>query len=242
MLYRETGRPQIIVTDGNKQAEALYPLLRTFCDLLDAGTVPLLLPALDVMPGQECRRMRKSSLPARRHSTSWRGAKPELWCCRWRLALSRTETPAYYRQLTLTLKTYEEVSLEDLAAHLESFGYERQDPVEMVGQYSIRGGILDVFSPDQTQPVRVEFFGDEIESIRRFDPETQRSVHKLNECVLAPLTEFRRSRQVLQQLADHLREAGLRGRDLPVGGETFAGWELMTAAVCARESTHPRLL
>ena len=52
LLYRETGRPQIIITDGNKQAEALYPLLRTFCDLLDAGTVPLLLSALDVMPGQ----------------------------------------------------------------------------------------------------------------------------------------------------------------------------------------------
>src|SRR3954454_3037362 len=52
LLYRETGRPLVIVTDGNKQAEALFALLRTFCDLLDAGVAPLLLPALDVLPGQ----------------------------------------------------------------------------------------------------------------------------------------------------------------------------------------------
>ncbi len=237
LLYRETGRPQIIITDGNKQAEALYPLLRTFCDLLDAGTVPLLLPALDVMPGQGMSPHAEILATRAAAFDKLAQGKVGIVVLPVTAAISRTETPAYYRQLTLTLKVYEEVSLEDLAAHLESFGYERQDPVEMVGQYSIRGGILDVFSPDQTQPVRVEFFGDEIESIRRFDPESQRSVHKLNECVLAPLTEFRRSRQVLQQLADHLREAGMQGRELPVGGETFAGWELMTAAVCAREST-----
>jgi transcription-repair coupling factor (superfamily II helicase) len=237
LLYRETGRPQIIVTDGNKQAEALYPLLRTFCDLLAAGTVPLLLPALDVMPGQGMSPHAEILATRAAAFDKLAQGKTGIVVLPVTAALSRTETPAYYRQLTLTLKVLEEVSLEDLAGHLESFGYERQDPVEMVGQYSIRGGILDVFSPDQTQPVRVEFFGDEIESIRRFDPETQRSIHKLNECVLAPLTEFRRSRQVLQQLADHLREAGMRGRELPVGGETFAGWELMTPAVSPREAT-----
>ena len=79
------------------------------------------------------------------------------------------EAPAYYLQLAQTLRIKDEVTLDDLAFHLESVGYEKSDPVEMVGQYSIRGGILDVFSPDQEQPVRIEFFGDEIESIRRFD-------------------------------------------------------------------------
>ncbi len=52
----------------------------------------------------------------------------------------------------------------------ESIGYQRHDPVEMAGEYSIRGGILDVFPPGQDEPVRIEFFGDEIQSIRRFDP------------------------------------------------------------------------
>ena len=236
LLYRETERSLIVITDGNKQAEALYPLLRTFCDLLDAGTSPLLLPALDVLPGQgmsphaEILAVRAEALDRLAHGKNRIAVLPVA------AALARTEAPQYYRQLTLTLKVKEEISLEDLSTHLESIGYERHDPVEMVGQYSIRGGILDVFSPDQSQPVRAEFFGDEIESIRRFDPETQRSIHKLNECVLAPLTEFQRSRRILEQLAEHLRESGMHSRELPVGGEPFAGWELMTAAVRRREA------
>lgn len=237
LLYRESGRPQILITDGNRQAEALYPLLRTFCDLLDTGTTPLLLPALDVMPGQGM--SPHAEILATRAAAFDRlaGGKAGIVVLPLTAALARTEPPAYYRQLTLTLKVHEEISLEDLAAHLESIGYERQDPVEMVGQYSIRGGILDVFSPDQSQPVRVEFFGDEVESIRRFDPESQRSIHKLNECVLAPLTEFQRSREMILRLVEHLQDSGMKSRELPVGGEPFAGWELMTAAVRKREGT-----
>ena len=64
------------------------------------------------------------------------------------------------------------------------------------------------FRPAQDEPVRIEFFGDEIESIRRFDPATQRSTHKLTECVLQPLTEFQKSRAVLAELAEHMRERG----------------------------------
>jgi transcription-repair coupling factor (superfamily II helicase) len=237
LLHRATARPQLIVVDGNKQAEALYPLLQTFADLADPSAAPLLLPALDVLPGQsmsphaEILAMRANALS--RLSTGHRGITVAPMAA----ALTRTDAPSYYRQLTQTLRLHDEVPLEDLAAHLESVGYERRDPVEMVGEYSIRGGILDVFSPEQAEPVRVEFFGDEIESIRRFDPESQRSIHKLNECVLEPLTEFQRSRPLLAELANRLREAGVRGRELPVSGETFPGWELLLPAVRPRESS-----
>src|SRR5262245_10446264 len=84
-------------------------------------------------------------------------------------ALLRVESGQFYQQLALPLRMREEIPLEDLAAHLESIGYERREPVEMVGEYSIRGGIVDVFSPESSHPVRIELFGDEIESIRRFD-------------------------------------------------------------------------
>jgi transcription-repair coupling factor (superfamily II helicase) len=209
LLYRETKRAQIIVTDGNKQAEALYPLLRTFCDLLDAGTAPLLLPALDVLPGQgltphaEILADRAAALDRLAHGKAGIVVVPIA------AALTRLEAPSYYRQLTLTLKVYEEIGLDDLAQHLESIGYERRDPVEGVGEYSIRGGILDVFSPDQEQPVRLEFFGDEIESIRRFDPESQRSIHKLNECVLQPLSEFQKRRPAGPSQAELPRESSI---------------------------------
>jgi transcription-repair coupling factor (superfamily II helicase) len=222
LLHRATGRPQLIVVDGNKQAEALLPLLQTFADLVEPGNSPVFLPALDVLPGQhmsphaEILSMRATSLCQLADGFTGITLAPVA------AALSRTEAPPYYRQLTQTLRVKDEVPLDDLAAHLESVGYERRDPVEMVGQYSVRGGILDVFSPEQSQPVRIEFFGDEIESIRRYDPESQRSIHKLNECVLQPLTEFQRSRSLLAELGD---------------GEAFPGWELLVPTVRPRAAS-----
>ena len=74
-------------------------------------------------------------------------------------------------------------------------GYEKREPVEMVGEYSVRGGIVDVFSPEADKPVRLELFGDEIESIRQFEVESQRSVLKVNSCTLLPLTPYQKSRR-----------------------------------------------
>lgn len=223
LLHRATGgRPQLIVVDGNKQAETLLPLLQTFADLVEPGNPPVYVPALDVLPGQnmsphaEILATRATALCQLANGYSGIALTPVA------AALSRTEAPRYYRQLTQNLRVKDEVPLDDLAAHLESVGYERRDPVEMVGEYSIRGGILDVFSPEQTQPVRIEFFGDEIESIRRYDPESQRSIHKLNECVLQPLTEFQRSRALLAELGN---------------GDMFPGWELLVPAVRPRTAS-----
>jgi transcription-repair coupling factor (superfamily II helicase) len=219
LLHKATGRPQLIVVDGNKQAETLLPLLQTFADLVEPGNPPVYLPALDVLPGQhmsphaEILATRATALCRLANGSGGIALAPVA------AALSRTEAPPYYRQLTQNLRVKDEVPLDDLAAHLESVGYERRDPVEMVGEYSIRGGILDVFSPEQTQPVRIEFFGDEIESIRRYDPESQRSIHKLNECVLQPLTEFQKSRALLAELGN---------------GEAFPGWELLVPTVRPR--------
>ena len=58
----------------------------------------------------------------------------------------------------------------------------------------VRGGILDVFSPEAAKPVRIDLFGDQVESIRRFDVESQRSVLKIEDCTLLPLTEYQKSR------------------------------------------------
>ncbi len=117
-----------------------------------------------------------------------------------------------------------------MLAHLESIGYERREPVEMVGEYSVRGGILDVFSPEAPKPVRIDMFGDLVESIRRFDVESQRSVMKIEECTLLPLTEYQRSRSVLAQLHELLDASG-------PPGEPFPGWELLAGMVEPRSSS-----
>src|SRR6202008_5109268 len=82
-------------------------------------------------------------------------------------------------------------------AQLASVGYTQMDLVEMPGQFTRPGGILDVYSPEADRPVRVEFFGDEIDSIRKFDPESQRSSTPLDEALLLPLTETPVSEKLL---------------------------------------------
>ena len=66
--------------------------------------------------------------------------------------------------------------LDDLLLYLGSVGYTRTEMVELPGQFAVRGGIIDVFSPESQRPVRIELLGDTVESVREFDPRTQRSI------------------------------------------------------------------
>ena len=93
-----------------------------------------------------------------------------------------------YKNL-LELKTGETLNLDNIKQRLVNLGYERQDIVEGVNTYSIRGGILDIAISDK-QGVRIELWGDEIDSIRKFDISTQRSIEKLEKIKIYPATEF----------------------------------------------------
>jgi len=85
------------------------------------------------------------------------------------------------RQGTRRLIVGESLDLEAFLRWLVDRGFERQSAIERPGEFSVHGGILDVFSPGAAEPIRVELFGDEIESIRTFDPETQRKTGELRE-------------------------------------------------------------
>ena len=199
---RSAGRPLIIVVDGNKQAEALSEAVETFFSLLaaDDRDGPQLLPALDVLPLQNL--SPHAEICEQRAIGLWRLAteRVPITVLPVASALLRIEPGDYYRQLALQLRVGDELPLEEVVAHLESMGYERREPVEMVGEYSVRGGILDVFSPEAPKPVRIDLFGDQVESIRRFDVESQRSVLKIDDCTLLPLTEFQKSRELLVRI------------------------------------------
>jgi len=95
--------------------------------------------------------------------------------------------PGAFREGTLRLATRDSLDRELLLEALEKAGYERVDTVVEVGQWSARGGIVDVFSPVHPSPARLEFDGDDIESIRLFDPTTQRSTGTLDELLVLPL-------------------------------------------------------
>ncbi len=232
LLWHHTNRPLLVVADGNKQAEAISETVETFFSLLagDERNGPQLLPALDVLPLQNL--SPHAEILEQRAIALWRLAaqRVPITVLPVPAVLQRIAAGDYYRQLALRLKTNDELPLEDVLAHLESIGYERREPVEMVGEYSVRGGILDVFSPEAPKPVRIDMFGDLVESIRRFDVESQRSVMKIEECTLLPLTEYQRSRSVLAQLHELLDASG-------PPGEPFPGWELLAGMVEPRSSS-----
>ena len=239
LLWQTTGRPLIIVVDGNKQAEELSESVHTFFKLLAAEdrTGPQLLPALDVLPLQNL--SPHAEICEQRAIGLWSLATQQvpITILPVASALLRIERGDFYRQLALKLRVGDELPLEDVIAHLESIGYQRREPVEMVGEYSVRGGILDVFSPESARPVRIDLFGDQVESIRRFDVESQRSVLKIEDCTLLPLTEYQKSREVLLEAGELMRESDLPGRDLPPPGEAFAGWELIAPMVRPRNAS-----
>jgi transcription-repair coupling factor (superfamily II helicase) len=95
--------------------------------------------------------------------------------------------PAVFAADTLRLGAGDSLDRELLLEVLERAGYERVDTVIEVGQWSVRGGIVDIFAPSHAAPARLEFFGDDIESIRLFDPTSQRSQARLDELVVLPL-------------------------------------------------------
>ncbi|MEZ5352620.1 MAG: CarD family transcriptional regulator [Bryobacteraceae bacterium] len=224
LLWQIVERPLVVVTDGSKQAETLAELVETFFAMLVVHKEPRrpqLIPALDVIPGQNL--SPHTEIAEQRAVGLYRLARgtAPITVTPIGSALLRTGTPEFHRQLSVTLKVDEEIPLADLARHLDSIGYERREPVEMTGEYSIRGGILDVFPAEASKPVRVEFFGDLVESIRAFDPATQRSVLKLSEATLLPLSEWPRSKALLRELGSP-------------EGEPYGGWEFRAPLVQER--------
>ncbi|HIY72587.1 MAG TPA: transcription-repair coupling factor [Candidatus Intestinimonas merdavium] len=103
--------------------------------------------------------------------------------------LQRTLPSALLLQTVRTLRVGEVHDLTELAETLTAAGYVRCDQVEGVGQFALRGGILDLFSPACDQPIRCEFFGDEIDAMGTFDPATQRRVENRQICDILPVVE-----------------------------------------------------
>ena len=146
----------------------------------------------------------------------------------------RTPIPAHLARLRMTLRVGDAIDLHELAAALEERGFERVPLVEEVGQFAVRGGIVDVFSVGSGDPVRVELWGDEIASVRTFDILDQRSIDELRETHVLPV-DFRRgddgdetvSRSLLELLPADAVVVRLGAWDVPADAEHT--WERVSA-------------
>src|SRR6266704_1850506 len=234
LLQRAADRPLILVGSDNRSMEDFVPLLQAFCDLTGAADPETIvaLPTRDVLPFQNL--SPHPELQEERAVALWKiatGAVSIIVSPITATAL-RLRSAEYYADLARIVRRGDTFDTDPLLRHLNTVGYTSTDVVEMPGEYALRGGILDVYSPEADRPVRIEFFGDEVESIRKFDPATQRSSNPVDEAILLPLTETPVSDDLLGAIHARLSGKRITGAEEIVeqavrsGGVTvFPGWE-----------------
>ncbi|WP_070151271.1 transcription-repair coupling factor [Sphingobium phenoxybenzoativorans] len=181
-----------------------------------ADTVHWFAPELDVIriPAWDC-------LPYDRASPSLRAASerlaglhalqtaqrgPQLVLTTINALTQRTLTPFRIRQLVARLAPGERIAIDKLAQLLQANGYVRTDTVHDAGEYAIRGGIVDLYPGGEPQPLRLDFFGDEIETVRRFDPSTQRTTENVEGFVLLPASEALLDEESIKRFRSRYRE------------------------------------
>jgi transcription-repair coupling factor (superfamily II helicase) len=138
----------------------------------------LAFPAWDCLPYDRSSPSVRSTSErlATLHALQRKPDRPQLLVTTVNAATQRTLTPFRVRQLVARLAPGERIDLERLTALLQANGYVRGDTVTDAGEFAVRGGLVDLFPAGESQGLRLDFFGDEIESVRRFDPATQRTI------------------------------------------------------------------
>ena len=234
LLRRAAERPLVVVVNDNRAIEEYIPILRGFSELTAACDPESIvaLPARDVLPFQNL--SPHPELQEERATALWKIATGKAAIVVTPIAATAIlqRSADYYTDLARILRRGESFDLDNLLAHLNTVGYASADVVEMPGQYAVRGGILDVYSPEDERPVRIEFFGDEVDSIRRFDPTSQRSSNPIDEALLLPLTETPVNDQLLGAIHTRLSGKRIAGNEEIVeaavrsgGVSVFPGWE-----------------
>ena len=249
LLRGAVHKPVLYIVRSNREAEEVSDRLETWTRLL-GHPPPVFIPANDIRPYQglsphadigEKRALGLGKLAAGSSSggavqeeKSELGGKAPLVVAPVAAVAGLIEPPEFYRDMVRRIRRGDAVSLDELLAHLVSVGYAPHDPVEMTGQFSVRGGLVDLFSPETPRPVRLELFDDTVNSIREFDPATQRSVGAVDHAAILPLTEFPHSEELLRKLSSL---AGESESNVFIPGEPFPGWEFLVPLLSPMKHT-----
>ena len=245
LLHRSTSRPAIVVVSDNRALDEWLPVVRSLGDLTGAVApdAVIALPAYDVLPFENL--SPHPEIQEARATALWKIATGTAGVVITPLAATamRLRDAEFYAGLARVVRRGEMIDPEALVEHLRIVGYNQVDVVEMAGEFAHRGGLLDVYSPELDRPVRIEFFGDEIESIRKFDPGTQRSAAVTEEAILLPLTETPVEEATLAAINARLSGSRLTGNEEVIeeavratGVAVFPGWELYAPAVQKKEN------
>ncbi len=204
VLHRLLNQPLIYVGGDNQSLEDLRRTTAFYHGMLsnkDEETLAI-LPSLE--PGPYSGLSPHPEILEERSLALWKliQSRLDILFCPRAALLARMPNVRQVFSETPILTIGQEISPEELVRYLLRAGYVRDEPVSGVGAFSMRGGILDVFPPSSENPIRVEFFGDEIESLREFSIKSQRSIGPARKVPLPPMREYLLDEPVLREWSE----------------------------------------
>lgn len=218
----ERGHPVIHIARDDKRMAAMRAALR----IMAPQVVVLQFPAWDclpydrVSPNPDIAARRMATLATLAHGISG----PFVLLTTMNAATQRVPTRDVLRGSSFSASVGQRVDEASLRSYLTKMGFSPVSTVAEPGDYALRGGIVDIFPPGGKGPVRLDFFGDVLDGLRRFDPETQRTVEKLDTVDLSPVTEVLLDEPSITRFRQAYRAAfGVGGADDPLYEAVSAG-------------------
>src|SRR3989454_3634315 len=207
-LWQSLRRPLIVVIPQDRGVETLATDIAYFHGELNANAADRVrpFPAWETDPYAGL--AAHADIQQARATTLWRlrNKQVDIVVASIRSLSARLAAPSQFDTYSLHVAAGDDLSQDLLVEHLRNAGYLRQEPVGAPGEFSIRGGIVDLFSPLMRNPVRIEFFGDRVDSIREFDLDDQRSRGPVQHIDILPMQDVVISREMLRDWGARSRE------------------------------------
>ncbi|MCB5198065.1 transcription-repair coupling factor (superfamily II helicase) [Loktanella sp. DSM 29012] len=218
----KSGRPVVHVARDDKRLAAMQAALAFFAPDMPVFTFPAwdCLPYDRVSPNADISAQRMATLAGLVHGM------PDRFVLLTTLnaATQRVPARATLREAAFTARVGARVDEGALRQFLTRMGFTQSPTVMEAGDYAVRGGIIDIYPPGQSGPIRLDLFGDVLDGARRFDPITQRTTEKLSEIELAPVSEVILDEAAITRFRQNYRiEFGAAGTDDPLYEAVSAG-------------------
>jgi len=203
-LARAAPTRAVLITSDDLAMRAVAEAAGYFAPELEILSYPAwdCLPYDRASPSLRATSQRLATL----HALQRKPAGPQLLLTTLNAATQRTLTPFRIRQLTARLAPGERIDRDKLAALLQANGYVRTDIVADAGEFAVRGGLVDLYPAGEEHALRLDFFGDEIESVRRFDPSDQRTIDRIDGVTLLPASEALLDEESVKRFRGRYRE------------------------------------
>ena len=203
-LVRRTDGPVIHIANDDTRMASMVDGLRVF-----GPSIPILrFPAWDclpydrVSPNTEILAQRLATLAAL--SRNW--VRPSVILTSMNAAMQRIPAREIIKEASFTARAGSRIDPDALMRYLGRNGYTRSSTVVEPGDFAVRGGIIDIFPPGRAKPLRLDFFGDVLETIKRFDPATQLSADRVDRLALAPVSETPLTDEIIERFRRGYRE------------------------------------